>query len=76
MIDDEKRDRACSRFELQPELLLDGSQERRAFGIWLIGGREVCRTWREFARTGKPLQVHVALSAEMSVIDHHPFGES
>jgi hypothetical protein len=76
MIDDEKLHWGSLRFQLQPKLLLDGRQERWAVGIWLIRGRQVCRTRREFVRTGIPRQVDVVLSTETSTIQHHPLGES
>jgi hypothetical protein len=68
MIDDEKLHWGSLRFQLQPKLLLDGRQERWAVGIWLIRGRQVCRTRRELVRTGKPRQVDVVFSSFYYVV--------
>src|SRR5262245_20573579 len=75
MVDNENLHASLLRFQLQPELLLDGDQKRRAAGIWLIGGREVCGTRRECACVRKPLQINVVLSTEIGFIEDHPFRE-
>ena len=76
MVDDKHFNRALLRFQLEPQLFLEGRNKRRPIGIRLRQRRQPRRRtprrcW-DLALVGSVLEIDIVLSLEVRFIEHDP----
>src|SRR5580704_726070 len=80
VIDDNHLHRALLRFQLQPKLLLERGEKRRAIGIYRGQWRQtgISTTWRrcELAPFRSVLQIDIVLSRQVRFIQDDPSSEA